>query len=242
MKRQEGFPLRRIAGRGRVPVLPEVPMPAAAFYARHSSDLQDPRSIDNQLNLCREYAARQGWTIVSCYHNEAVSGAHAVRSLVRWEPSTVLQKLCVNAVGGTLSAFQDGGFPFYHLHALEWLFVALYRVAIDAPERIAEAFHFLHVWTATTANAKIRGLAARIALSLHRSGVAISCCRAMRGTTSSSRISSRRGSRNSGSPRFARGWLPFGTSISLKRAVSPELERQVYRRRPHTARVSCCFI
>lgn len=209
-------------------MLPEVPMPAAAFYARHSSDLQDPRSIDNQLNLCREYAARQGWTIVSCYHDEAVSGAHAVRSLVRWEPSTVLQKLCVNAVSGTLSAFQDGGFPFYHLHALEWLFVALYRVAIDAPERIAEAFHFLHVWTATTANAKIRGLAARIALSLHRSGVAISCCRATRWTTSSSRISSRRGFRISGSPRAARGWPPFGTNISLKRAVSPELERQVY--------------
>ena len=235
--------MRRIAGRGRVPVLPEVPMPAAAFYARHSSDLQDPRSIDNQLNLCREYAPRQGWTIVSCYHNEAVSGAHAVRSLVRWRPSTVLQKLCVNAVSGTLSAFQDDGFPFYHLHALEWLFVALYRVAVDAPERIAEAFHLLHVWTATTAkHAKIRGLAASIALSLHRSGVAISCCRATRWTTSSSRISSRRGSRNSGSRASARGWPPFGTNISLKRAVSPELERQVYRRRPHTARVSCCFI
>ncbi|WP_090849166.1 recombinase family protein [Paracoccus alkenifer] len=50
-------------------------MPAAALYARYSSDLQNPCSVDDQLNLCREYAARQGWTVVSCYHDEAVSGA-----------------------------------------------------------------------------------------------------------------------------------------------------------------------
>ena len=50
-------------------------MPAVALYARYSSDLQNPCSIDDQLYLCREYAARQGWTVVGCYHDEAVSGA-----------------------------------------------------------------------------------------------------------------------------------------------------------------------
>lgn len=47
----------------------------AALYARYSSDLQNPGSIDDQLRLCRELAERQGWEIVGLYHDEAVSGA-----------------------------------------------------------------------------------------------------------------------------------------------------------------------
>ena len=37
----------------------------AAIYARFSSDLQRDRSIDDQISLCREYAARQGYEIVA---------------------------------------------------------------------------------------------------------------------------------------------------------------------------------
>ncbi|WP_197705135.1 recombinase family protein [Sphingobium cloacae] len=51
------------------------PMPTAALYARYSSDLQNPRSIDDQWLVCRELAAQEGWEIVACYHDEAVSGA-----------------------------------------------------------------------------------------------------------------------------------------------------------------------
>lgn len=47
----------------------------AALYARYSSDLQNPGSIDDQLRLCRELAEWQGWEIVGLYHDEAVSGA-----------------------------------------------------------------------------------------------------------------------------------------------------------------------
>lgn len=48
---------------------------AVALYARYSSDLQNPRSIDDQWRICRELAAREGWEIVAHYHDEAVSGA-----------------------------------------------------------------------------------------------------------------------------------------------------------------------
>ncbi len=65
----------RLLAEGVSLVLPEVPMPAVALYARYSSDLQNPRSIEDQLNLCGEYAARQGWAISGCYHDEAISGA-----------------------------------------------------------------------------------------------------------------------------------------------------------------------
>jgi len=50
-------------------------MPTAALYARYSSDLQNPRSIDGQWLVCRELASSEGWDIVACYHDDAVSGA-----------------------------------------------------------------------------------------------------------------------------------------------------------------------
>ena len=35
-----------------------------AIYARFSSDLQRPTSIEDQIRVCREFARQQGWTIV----------------------------------------------------------------------------------------------------------------------------------------------------------------------------------
>nr|WP_271181346.1 recombinase family protein [Novosphingobium resinovorum] len=43
----------------------------AALYARYSSDLQNVHSIDDQLLVCRELAARERWEIVAYYHDEA---------------------------------------------------------------------------------------------------------------------------------------------------------------------------
>jgi DNA invertase Pin-like site-specific DNA recombinase len=38
-----------------------------AIYARYSSDLQSPTSIDDQERLCRVYAERHGWTVGSMF-------------------------------------------------------------------------------------------------------------------------------------------------------------------------------
>lgn len=50
-------------------------MTRVALYARYSDDLQNPASIEDQLRICREHAARQGWRIVQEYSDAAVSGA-----------------------------------------------------------------------------------------------------------------------------------------------------------------------
>jgi site-specific DNA recombinase len=50
-------------------------MTAAAIYARFSSDLQDDRSIDDQVAACTAYAGRIGYTIVTVYEDRAMSGA-----------------------------------------------------------------------------------------------------------------------------------------------------------------------
>jgi site-specific DNA recombinase len=52
----------------------------AVIYARFSTDMQRDASIDDQIRSCREYAARQGLTVVETYSDRAVSGASLMRS------------------------------------------------------------------------------------------------------------------------------------------------------------------
>jgi DNA invertase Pin-like site-specific DNA recombinase len=51
-----------------------------AIYARYSSDNQRDASISDQLRICREFAVRQGWTVVQEFTDHAVSGATLLRS------------------------------------------------------------------------------------------------------------------------------------------------------------------
>jgi site-specific DNA recombinase len=51
-----------------------------AIYARYSSDNQRDASIADQLRVCRQFAARQGWTVVQEFTDHAISGATLLRS------------------------------------------------------------------------------------------------------------------------------------------------------------------
>ena len=51
----------------------------AVIYARYSSDLQSEASIDDQVEVCRRYAAERGWTITQTYTDAAISGASRFR-------------------------------------------------------------------------------------------------------------------------------------------------------------------
>jgi site-specific DNA recombinase len=46
-----------------------------AIYARFSSDLQDVRSITDQVAAARDYAAKQGWQVIAEFCDAAISGA-----------------------------------------------------------------------------------------------------------------------------------------------------------------------
>lgn len=50
-------------------------MKRAAIYARFSSDLQDERSIGDQIAVCRTYAERNGYSVVATFHDREMSGA-----------------------------------------------------------------------------------------------------------------------------------------------------------------------
>jgi site-specific DNA recombinase len=47
----------------------------AAIYARYSSDKQRESSIEDQERNCRGFAAREGWTLIARFADEATSGA-----------------------------------------------------------------------------------------------------------------------------------------------------------------------
>ena len=53
-------------------------MPRAAIYSRFSSDLQRDRSVEDQIALCRDYAARNGLTVVASYDDRARSGSSLI--------------------------------------------------------------------------------------------------------------------------------------------------------------------
>lgn len=50
-------------------------MVSVGIYARYSSDLQKPTSIEDQVRLAKEYAQKQGWTVGDIYADYELSGA-----------------------------------------------------------------------------------------------------------------------------------------------------------------------
>ncbi len=54
-------------------------MTRAVIDARYSSDNQSAASIEDQVRECREFVARQGWTVAQVYTDAALSGASTLR-------------------------------------------------------------------------------------------------------------------------------------------------------------------
>lgn len=50
----------------------------AVIYARFSSDLQNDKSIDDQVALCREVCQREGFKVVATFSDRAISGASVI--------------------------------------------------------------------------------------------------------------------------------------------------------------------
>jgi site-specific DNA recombinase len=64
------------------------------IYARYSSDKQREASIEDQVRLCEERAARENWRVVKRYTDHAISGASLKRRGI--------QALMQDAQGGKL--------------------------------------------------------------------------------------------------------------------------------------------
>ena len=51
----------------------------AVIYARYSSDLQSAASAEDQVAICKERIAREGWTLAGVFVDEGLSGASMLR-------------------------------------------------------------------------------------------------------------------------------------------------------------------
>jgi site-specific DNA recombinase len=49
------------------------------IYARYSSDNQRDASIEDQIRICQAHAEREGWQVIGCYTDHAISGATVLR-------------------------------------------------------------------------------------------------------------------------------------------------------------------
>ena len=75
-------------------------MTRVALYARYSSDKQREASIEDQIRLCEERAAREGWKVVQHYTDHAISGASLMRPGI--------QALMQDAQGQEIRSRPDG--------------------------------------------------------------------------------------------------------------------------------------
>lgn len=50
----------------------------AAIYARYSSELQNDRSVDDQIALCRDFAGRNGYSVAATYDDRARTGTTTI--------------------------------------------------------------------------------------------------------------------------------------------------------------------
>ena len=55
------------------PLLADAPR-RVALYARYSTDMQNPTSVEDQFRQAERYAKRQGWVIVERFSDSAISG------------------------------------------------------------------------------------------------------------------------------------------------------------------------
>ena len=74
-----------------------------AIYARYSTDLQNDRSVEDQIALCRSYADRNGINVVSIFHDRARSGASVfgrdgLLSLIEASKSGIFNTVIVEAL------------------------------------------------------------------------------------------------------------------------------------------------
>lgn len=53
-------------------------MKRAVIYARYSTDLQNEKSIDDQIALCRSYCDRNSLIAVETFYDKAKSGASRI--------------------------------------------------------------------------------------------------------------------------------------------------------------------
>jgi len=77
------------------------------IYARYSSQLQNPRSIEDQLAACRARAEAEGWSILGEFHDRAISGAAGIDESQRPGLAALLERVEQGGIDQVLTESTD---------------------------------------------------------------------------------------------------------------------------------------
>lgn len=77
------------------------------IYARFSSTLQNARSIEDQVALCRERCDREGWSVVDVFTDFAISGAAGIDEAARPGLNAMLARVEAGGVDQVLAEATD---------------------------------------------------------------------------------------------------------------------------------------
>ncbi|MFO6447831.1 recombinase family protein [Erythrobacter sp. NE805] len=77
------------------------------IYARYSSQLQNPRSIEDQLAACRARAETEGWEIIGEFHDRAISGAAGIDESQRPGLAALLERVERGGIDQVLTESTD---------------------------------------------------------------------------------------------------------------------------------------
>lgn len=77
------------------------------IYARFSSALQNSRSIEDQVSICRERASREGWSVVDVFTDYAISGAAGIDADARPGLNALLDRVEAGGVDQVLAEATD---------------------------------------------------------------------------------------------------------------------------------------
>lgn len=111
-------------------------MKRAAIYARFSTDLQNERSIEDQVALCRAYAAREGYEVAAVYEDRARSGGSlfgrdGVAALMRDAADRRFEAVIVEALDRLSRDMEDLAGIYKRLSFAEVQLRAVHEGAVD---------------------------------------------------------------------------------------------------------------
>lgn len=111
-------------------------MKRAAIYARFSTDLQNERSIEDQVALCRAYAQREGLDVIATYEDRARSGGSlfgrdGVAALMRDAADRRFEVVIVEALDRLSRDMEDLAGIYKRLSFAEVQLRAVHEGAVD---------------------------------------------------------------------------------------------------------------
>jgi DNA invertase Pin-like site-specific DNA recombinase len=73
------------------------------IYARYSSQLQNSRSIEDQIRVCMERAEQEGWTVIDVISDAAIGGAAGTSERQRPGMNALLARVEAGGIDQVLS-------------------------------------------------------------------------------------------------------------------------------------------